>query len=152
MKKNLLFISFLLISLISAGNLTNIEKENCNLIYDFIVENYKEGHINYSTLQLTNLTNQINDQTGSDLNTNTVIDYIFNYQIRCKNHKELPASIQFGMALKSLKKQDTTIWEKYKYEIIFFSIILIGIFGYNFLKNKRRKYEKSPDFSKSLLD
>lgn len=118
----------------------------CSMVYDFILENYESRRIDYITEQLINLTNEINLRTGSDFSSATIADYIVNYNTRCKGYQELPASIQFGLALESLREAPEEIWDKYNYEIIFFSILGVGIFGFKYLgknKKKRRKNEKS---------
>ena len=111
----------------------------CSQSYDFIIENYHEGEIKYSTEQLINFTNLINNKLGSDLSSETIIEYINNYPVKCSEYKELPV----GYFIQSLKSdpniKEKSLYDKYKYEIIFISLILIGVFGFEYLKKKRRE-------------
>lgn len=124
-------------------NVTGKGETICALVYDFIIEHYNSGIINYTTEQLNELTEQINIKTGSYLSTTTIASYINDYNSKCRQYKELPASIQFGLAVEAIKSGETKkIFSYYKYEFIFFSVILVGLFSFRYFKKKKRKEKK----------
>jgi len=113
----------------------------CSFVYDFINENYNSGEIDYSTDQLIELTNQINNHQGSSLSSDTIIDYITNYNSECSGFKELDTNVQIGILEEKITVEiiEETFFEKFRYWIIFFAIIILGIFAFEYLRNEKRK-------------
>lgn len=113
----------------------------CSYVYDFINENYNSGKINYSTDQLTELTNKINNHQGSSLSSDTIVDYITNYNSKCGGFKELATSVQIGVLEEKILKveEEPTFWDKWGYEMIFIIIVCLGIFTFEYLKKGRKK-------------
>lgn len=73
MKTILLLIGIFLISSISASNET---KDNCVIIYDFILDHYN-GTLTYLVYEFEDLKNETN------LNTSELKDYLINYEDKC---------------------------------------------------------------------
>lgn len=127
------------------GYVNNTEEFICSIVYDFIIENYKEGNITYFTEQLLGLTDQINRGLGSDLSTSTIMNYIKNYPDKCYGYQELPASYLVEILKAVAKIEEKGVWSKYRYEITFLFLIGVGIFGFIYL-DKEKKAKKTENY------
>lgn len=128
-------IIFWIIGIMVIINISLISAEDiCPYLYDFIVDNYNSKGINYSTDKLIELTEKINNN-GSSISTDTIIDSLINYDSKCSEYKELPLNVQLGILKANIpENEEKTLWEKYKYEIIFITLIILGIFAFEYLK------------------
>lgn len=140
-----LLILLFLIPLISAEMNTTLI---CSSAYDFIMGVYGSGNINYSTQDLADLTSEINAKMGSDLSSDTIVAYIDNYPNKCKDYKELPASYLVKIFEGYTEVPERNFWSKYRYEFIFLSVIVIGIFGMRYFKRNKNDKKKLNTFNR----
>ncbi|MBU0958401.1 MAG: hypothetical protein KKB31_00505 [Nanoarchaeota archaeon] len=126
------------------GLINNTEEIICNILYSFLIEVYTSENTTYDTDLIINLTDQVNARLGSDYMVDTIIGYIEQYPEKCSKYQELPAGIYTAILEVLMLKKTTAkeLWEEYKNEVIFFSIISIGIFGFGYYKRKKKKNAK----------
>jgi len=99
--------------------------------------------VNYDTEELIELTNNINNNLGASLGSDTIISYLTDYNSKCSDYKVMPVDIQLEMLEErvTVVVKEKTFWEKYRYELIFLSIIVFGIIIFESIKRKSGKKE-----------
>lgn len=115
----------------------------CSSIKDFVqTRKDASGLLNYNETSLNVIKKEIDSKLFGDMKISEIEEYLKSYNSKCKSLGELYFTAMYLTGTKLQVEEPITsegIWSKYKYWIIFLSIIIIGII---FFETNRRKKNK----------
>lgn len=109
----------------------------CSNILNFLKENVKNEELNYDDSSLQDLTNKINNDIPASYNITYIDSYLKDYNDKCDTFEKVTYKVK------------KSFWEKYKYYIIFISIIIIGVIMLEYSRRYRKK--KGETWKQSLV-